>query len=137
MRKRWVAPTPIENDDEQMLVALRPKTLDEYIGQRDVVERLRIAIEAAKQRGEPLEHLLLYGPPGLGKTTLAHIIANEMGVNIIATTAPSLERAGDVMGYLLSLKRGEVFSLMKSTVCPAMLKSSSIPCWKFFASISI
>jgi Holliday junction DNA helicase RuvB len=109
MRKRWVAPTPIESDDEQMLVALRPKTLDEYIGQRDVVERLRIAIEAAKQRGEPLEHLLLYGPPGLGKTTLAHIIANEMGVNIIATTAPSLERAGDVMGYLLSLKRGEVF----------------------------
>lgn len=63
MRKRWVVPTPIENDDEQMLVALRPKRLDEYIGQRDVVERLRIAIEAAKQRGEPLEHLLLYGPP--------------------------------------------------------------------------
>lgn len=109
MRRRWVVPTPLESDDEQMLVALRPKRLNEYIGQRPVVERLSIAIEAAKRRGEPLEHLLLYGPPGLGKTTLAYIIASEMGSDIVATTAPSLERTGDVMGYLLTLKRGEIF----------------------------
>ncbi|MFA0753686.1 MAG: hypothetical protein IMHGJWDQ_001465, partial [Candidatus Fervidibacter sp.] len=76
MRKRWVVPTPTENDDEQLLLALRPKRLDEYIGQQEVVERLRIAIDAAKQRGEPLEHTLLYGAPGLGKTTLANVIAN-------------------------------------------------------------
>ncbi len=109
MRKRWVVPTPMESDDEQLFSALRPRTLDEYIGQREVVTRLRIAIEAAKQRSEPLEHVLLYGAPGLGKTTLATVIANEMGVGIISTAAPALERAGDVMGYLLSLKRGEVF----------------------------
>ncbi|MER3502118.1 MAG: Holliday junction branch migration DNA helicase RuvB [Candidatus Fervidibacterota bacterium] len=109
MRKRWVVPTPTENDDEQLLLALRPKRLDEYIGQREVVERLRIAIDAAKQRGEPLEHTLLYGAPGLGKTTLANVIANELEVGIIWAAAPALERAGDVMGYLLSLKRGEVF----------------------------
>lgn len=108
MRKRWVTPTPIEDDEEQALAALRPKNLDEYIGQKAVVERLRIAIDAAKKRGEPLEHTLLYGPPGLGKTTLSHIIANEMGVGILTTAGPALERAGDVMGYLLSLQRGEV-----------------------------
>jgi len=70
MRKRWVVPTPTENDDEQMLVALRPRTLDEYIGQREVVTRLRIAIEAAKQRDESFEHLLLYSLSGFGKMTL-------------------------------------------------------------------
>ncbi len=132
MRKRWVVPTPTENDDEQMLVALRPKTLDEYIGQREVVTRLRIAIEAAKQRGEPLEHLLLYGPPGLGKTTLAHIIANEMGVGIISTTAPSLERAGDVMGYLLSLKRGEIFFVDEVHRLPRHVEEFLYPALEMF-----
>ncbi len=132
MRKRWVVPTPTENDDEQMLVALRPRNLDEYIGQREVVERLRIAIEAAKQRGEPLEHLLLYGPPGLGKTTLAHIVANEMGVGIIATTAPSLERAGDVMGYLLSLKRGEILFVDEVHRLPRHVEEFLYPALEMF-----
>ncbi len=132
MRKRWVVPTPMESDDEQLLSALRPKTLDEYIGQREVVERLRIALEAAKQRGEPLEHTLLYGAPGLGKTTLATVIANELGVGILTTAAPALERAGDVMGYLLSLKRGEVLFVDEVHRLPRHVEEFLYPVLEFF-----
>ncbi|MDH7568693.1 MAG: Holliday junction branch migration DNA helicase RuvB [Armatimonadota bacterium] len=96
-------------EDEATVVTLRPATLDEYIGQREVVRPLRIALEAARQRGEPLEHVLLHGPPGLGKTTLAHIIRNYLGAEIIATSGPALKRAGDLMGLLTNLKRGDVF----------------------------
>lgn len=127
MCKRQVALTPTENDDEQMLVALRPRNLDAYIGQREVVERVRIVIEAAKQRGESIRHLLLYGPPGLGKTTLAHTVANEMGVGSVATTAPSLKRAGDGMGYLLSLKQGEILFVNEVHRLPRHAEESLYP----------
>ncbi len=132
VRKRWVMPTPTESDDEQLLVALRPKTLDEYIGQREVVERLRIALDAAKQRGEPLEHTLLYGAPGLGKTTLAQVIANELGVGIVTTAGPALERAGDVMGYLLSLKRSEVFFVDEVHRLPRAVEEFLYPVLEIF-----
>ena len=103
------APTPTESDEEQRQVwNLRPRTLDEYIGQSNVVENLQIAITAAKNRHEPLEHVLLHGAPGLGKTTLAHIIASEMGASIIATGGPALEKPKDVMGILSSLEVGDV-----------------------------
>ncbi len=89
-------------------VTLRPRRLVEFIGQSRVKENLEVFIEAAKQRGEALDHILFYGPPGLGKTTLAHIISNELGVNIVSTSGPILERPADLAGILTSLSNGDV-----------------------------
>jgi Holliday junction DNA helicase RuvB len=89
-------------------VSLRPQKLDEYIGQDRVKENLRILIEAAVARGEALDHVLFYGPPGLGKTTLAHVVANEMGVGIKITAGPAIERAGDLAAILTNLHKGDV-----------------------------
>ncbi len=94
--------------DETYEKTIRPKTFDEYIGQSNLKETLKISIEASKRRNVPLDHLLFYGPPGLGKTTLANIIANECGVNIKITSAPALERPRDIIGILMSLKGGEI-----------------------------
>lgn len=88
--------------------ALRPKTFDSYAGQRQVLDNLRVFVGAAKQRGEPLDHVLLHGPPGLGKTTLSYIIANELGVNIKMTSGPVLDKPGDLAGMLTSLESNDV-----------------------------
>lgn len=96
------------SEDSDIENSLRPKTLDDYIGQEKVKENLRIYIEAAKGRGEALDHVLLYGPPGLGKTTLAGIIANEMGVNIRVTSGPAIEKQGDLAALLTNLQEGDV-----------------------------
>jgi Holliday junction DNA helicase RuvB len=103
---RLVNPAP--RPDDQLDRTLRPKNLDEMIGQEKVKENLAILIEAAKQRQEPLDHVLFYGPPGLGKTTLAHILANEMGVNIKITAGPAIERQGDLAAILTNLREGDV-----------------------------
>jgi len=95
-------------EEQQFEWSLRPRNLDEYIGQEAIKQNLRIAIEAAKQRGDTLDHLLFCGPPGLGKTSLAHIIAREMGVNIRATTGPVIERPGDLAAILTNLEAGDV-----------------------------
>src|SRR6476646_5618509 len=91
------------DEDAQYEAGLRPRKLDEYIGQDRIRENLQVAIAAAKQRGEPLDHVLLHGPPGLGKTTLAYVIGNEMGVSVRATSGPVLERPGDLAAILTSL----------------------------------
>ncbi len=99
----------MENDEDRVLnLSLRPKLLNEFVGQEQVRENLRVAIQAAKRRDEPLEHLLMAGPPGLGKTSIAHIVANELGAKITATSGPAIERAGDLIGILTNLGSGDV-----------------------------
>ncbi len=98
----------LPTDSGRLDAALRPKTLATYIGQDRVVENLKILIEAAKQRGESLDHVLFYGPPGLGKTTLAHVLANEMNTNIKTTAGPTIERAGDLVAILSNQRAGDI-----------------------------
>ncbi len=107
MPDRVVSPKPTE-DDGKFELSLRPKRIDEYIGQDKVKENLKILIQAAKKREEAIDHVLLYGPPGLGKTTLANIIANEMQVAIKTTSGPAIERPGDLAAILTNLRAGDV-----------------------------
>lgn len=108
MEKERITSPVAGNEDKKYEVALRPRSLSEFIGQEKVKENLEVFIKAAKQRGEVLDHVLFHGPPGIGKTTLAYIIANEMGVNIKATSGPAIERAGDLAGILTNLDEGDV-----------------------------
>jgi len=103
---RIVNPDP--KPDDRADNALRPQFLTDLIGQEQVKENLSILIEAARQRGEALDHVLFYGPPGLGKTTLSHVLANEMGVNIKITSGPAVERAGDLAAILTNLRAGDI-----------------------------
>jgi Holliday junction DNA helicase RuvB len=105
---RLVAAAPEAPIEEALDRAIRPKTLDEYVGQQAVREQMSIFLQAAKGRGEPLDHTLIFGPPGLGKTTLASIIAHEMGVSLKTTSGPVLEKAGDIAALMTNLEPGDV-----------------------------
>jgi holliday junction DNA helicase RuvB len=129
---RIVSPRPATDDEERLQTTLRPRTLDEFIGQDLQRRRLSIALEAARQRREPLDHLLLSGPPGLGKTTLAHIVANEMGGKLVSTSGPALERAADLMGMLTRLDHGDVFFIDEIHRMPRVVEEYVYPAMEDF-----
>ena len=108
--QRIVDTSPHDDDTEEQRieVSLRPQSFSEYVGQERLKRNLRLAIEAAKKRSEPLDHVLLYGPPGLGKTTMATVIANEMGTNLRITSGPAIEKAGDLASILTNLADGDI-----------------------------
>ena len=119
--------------DEETTFNLRPRLLSEYTGQVKIVETLKIAIEAALQRKESLDHILFNGPPGLGKTTLAHIIANEMGTRIITSSGPALEKGGDLMGILTHLEKGDIFFIDEIHRIPKIVEEFLYPAMEDYA----
>ena len=123
---RLVTATP-DDDDVQYEAGLRPRTLDDYIGQDRVRENLQVSIAAAKKRGEALDHVLLYGPPGLGKTTLAYVIANELGVAIRSTAGPVIEKAGDLAAILTNLQERDVLFIDEVHRMPATIEETLYP----------
>ncbi len=120
-------------DQEPDILSLRPQNFLDYIGQRETVEILNIAIQAAGLREEPLEHLLFHGPPGLGKTTLAHIIANEMGGNLTVTSGPALEKGGDLIGILTHLEEGDILFIDEIHRIPKIVEEFLYPAMEDFS----
>ncbi|MEW6079695.1 MAG: Holliday junction branch migration DNA helicase RuvB [Thermodesulfobacteriota bacterium] len=128
-----LTPKSTEADLGRELLSLRPPDFSGYVGQAETVETLRIAIKAAGQREEPLEHILFHGPPGLGKTTLAHIIAVETGAELTVTSGPALERGGDLVGMLTRLERGDILFVDEIHRLPKVVEELLYPAMEDFA----
>ena len=132
-RKGILSEKETSQDLETDILSLRPETLDDYVGQNQAVETLRIAIEAAKMRNEPVDHVLFHGPPGLGKTTLAHIIANETGGTLTVTSGPALEKGGDLIGILTHLEDGDLLFIDEIHRTPKSVEELLYPAMEDFA----
>jgi Holliday junction DNA helicase RuvB len=130
--ERIVSGDQFAPDEDLTQYSLRPKSLDEFIGQKELRAKLQVLLEAAQGRHEPVEHMLLYGPPGLGKTTLAHIIAHEMDTKIIATSGPALQRAGDLMGILTNLNHGDILFIDEIHRLSAIIEEFIYPAMEDF-----
>ena len=133
MTERFVTETI---HDKTLDVSLRPSVFADFTGQRKVKERLELAVEAARQRKESLDHILLSGPPGLGKTTLAYILAKAMNVNVVATSGPVIEKAGDLAGLLTKLNEGDVLFIDEIHRLKTRWRNISIPRWRISGSTS-
>ncbi len=130
--ERWISPQARTPEEEQLAFSLRPARLDEYVGQSELVERLRIAIHAARERAEALDHLLLHGPPGLGKTTLAHVIAEEMGTKVHVTSGPALTRPTDLVEVLTRLSERDVLFIDEIHRLPIAVEEFIYPAMEDF-----
>jgi Holliday junction DNA helicase RuvB len=130
--ERIVSGDQFAPDEDLTQYSLRPKSLGEFIGQAELRAKLQVLLEAARGRNEPVEHMLLYGPPGLGKTTLAHIIAHEMDTKIIATSGPALQRAGDLMGILTNLNHGDILFIDEIHRLSAVIEEFIYPAMEDF-----
>ncbi len=130
--ERIITPDAVSPVDEQANFSLRPRALTEFVGQAELVERIRIAVEAVKQRDEPMDHVLLDGPPGLGKTTMAHLIAEEMGVRVHLTSGPALTRGSDLVGALTKLNAGDVLFIDEIHRLPPAVEEFIYPAMEDF-----
>ena len=130
MEERIITSEKLSTDFNE--VNIRPEFLDDYVGQKEIKENLRVFIKAAKMRGEVLDHVLLYGPPGLGKTTLAHIIANEMGSNIKTASGPSIEKSGDLAAILSTLEPGDILFIDEIHRMPSYIEEILYPAMEDF-----